>query len=75
VFPCDRYKDKGSEIVCEGGKKEKGKTLGIEIKRTKILLIKQQVKNHASITSMTIDDFTYVFVRDLLHGGSYMLTV
>ena len=75
MFPCDGYKDRGSEKVCEVGKKEKIKILRLEIKRRNLLLIKQKVKMVVSIKSTRIDDFTYVFVRNLLHGRSFMLTV
>jgi hypothetical protein len=39
-----------------------------------LFIIKQQVGIFVGVKARSIDDFTYVFVRNLLHEDSDMLT-
>ena len=74
MFPCDGYKDRGSEKVCEGVKKKTKQICWIKIGFRKLILIKHTFRIQVGIKHMVIDDFTYAFVRNLLHGDGEILT-
>jgi len=58
-----------------GGKKENQNILRAEVRYKNLFVIKHKVKKCMGIKSTIIDVFAYVFVRNLLHEGSVMLTV
>jgi hypothetical protein len=75
VFPCDENKYRGFKKVYEGVKKEYKKIIRAEKRCRSLFVIKHIVKNCVGIKIKTIDDFTYVFVRNLLRGERDMLTI